>query len=47
MEILAFLSDADKFVFFFSNENVFIIVANICYNVLIKRNSSYTILVIV
>jgi hypothetical protein len=34
-----FLSDADKFVFLFSNENVFNIVAKTCYNILIRRNS--------
>jgi hypothetical protein len=36
---LSFLSDADKFVFLFSNENVFNIVAKTCYNILIRRNS--------
>ena len=34
----SFLSDADKFVFLFSNENVFNIVAKTCYNILIRRN---------
>ena len=44
MQILAFLSDADKFVLFFiSNEYVFNIVAKICHDVLIKRNSCYII----
>ena len=35
----SFLSDSDKFLFLFSNENVFNIVANTCYNILIRRNS--------
>jgi hypothetical protein len=39
----SFLSDADKFVFLFSNENVFNIVTKTCYNILIRRNSFYTI----
>jgi hypothetical protein len=34
-----FLSDADKFVFLFSNENIFNIVTKTCYNILIRRNS--------
>jgi hypothetical protein len=34
---VSFLSDADKFVFLFSNENVFNIVAKTCYNILIRR----------
>ena len=37
----SFLSDADKFVFLFSNENVFNIVAKTCYNILIRRNSFF------
>jgi hypothetical protein len=35
----SFLSDADKFVFLFSNENDFNIVAKTCYNILIRGNS--------
>jgi hypothetical protein len=43
----SFLSDADKFVFLFSNENVFNIVAKTCYNILIRRNSFFMPLIIV
>ena len=43
----SFLSDADKFVFLFSNENVFDIVAKTCYNILIRRNSFFIPLFIV
>ena len=40
----SFLSDADNFLFLFSKENVFFyIVAKVCYTILIKRNSLYTI----
>ena len=38
---LSFLSDADKFVSLFSNENVFTIVAKTCYNISIRRNSFF------
>ena len=37
--IFCFLSDVDEFVFLFSNENVFNIVAKTCYTILIRRNS--------
>ena len=37
--IFSFLSDAVKFVFLFSNENVLNIVAKTCYCISIRRNS--------
>ena len=43
----SFLSDADIFVFLFSNENVFNIVVKTCYNILIRRNSFFIPLFIV
>ena len=39
----SFLSDADKFVFLFSNENDFNIVAKTCYNILIRGIVFYAI----